>query len=109
MYSPAPFVASHPRAPGFHDVRCRATWTPAGAEPSLRRIVVGDYLDADSPCGTVTLGCGIEALLSDLRIDFVDYDHLVTVCELVSRQLAERPWATLRCPLGAARIELVPR
>lgn len=89
-------------------MRCRATWTPSGAGPSLRRVIVGDYLDADSPCGAVTLGCGIEAALSDLDIDFVDYDHLVTVCEMVSRQLAERPWAELKCPQGTALIELVP-
>ena len=59
--------------------------------------------------GAITLGCGIELALADLGIDFLDYEHLLTVCDLVDRQLAEQPWAELKCPQGTARIELVPR
>ena len=62
-----------------------------------------------SPSGAITLGCGIEQALADLGIDFLDYEHLLTVCDLVDHQLAEQPWAELKCPQGTARIELVPR
>lgn len=109
MYDTLPFTDPTPRVPGFHDVACRVVWTPrrpADARPSH---ITGDFLDADSPGGTVTLGCGIEEALSRLNIDFLDYDHLLAVCELVDRQLAVHPWAELRCPQGTARIELISR
>ncbi|MDT5172881.1 MAG: hypothetical protein QOG37_132 [Mycobacterium sp.] len=112
MYNPTPFVDPRPRVPGypgFHDVRCRVVWTPRVPKLARQRIIVGDYLDADSPSGAITLGCGIEQALADLGIDSLDYEHLLTVCDLVNHQLAEQPWAELKCPQGTARIELVPR
>lgn len=108
MYDTTPFTDADERAPGFHDVSCEVTWTPRN-DPAAARRVFGDFLDADSPGGTVTLGCGIEMGLHVLGIDFVDYDHLLTICELVNRQLAIQPRAELKCPEGTARIELVPR
>lgn len=109
MYDTRAFTDPAPRMPGFHDVACRVAWTPRNAEDARPRHIVGDFLDADSPCGAVTLGCGIEEALSRLNIDFLDYGHLLAVCELVDRQLAEHPWAELRCPQGTARIELISR
>lgn len=108
MYDTTPFIDPEERVPGFHDVTCDVRWTPRN-NPAGARTVSGDFLDADSPGGTVTLGCGIEYALHVLRIDFVLHDHLLTICEQVDRQLALRPWAELRCPEGTARIELVPR
>jgi hypothetical protein len=111
VYNPRLFVDPRPRLPGspeFHDVRCRVVWIPRHAKLPLQRVIVGDYLDADSRSGAITLGCGIEQALADLGID-LDYEHLLTVCDLVDQQLAEQPWAELKCPQGTARIELVPR
>jgi len=108
MYDSTPFIELDERAPGFHDVSCEVTWTPRN-DPAAARSVFGDFLDADSPGGAVTLGCGIEMGLHLLGIDFVDYDHLLAICELVNTQLAAQPWAELRCPQGTVRIELVPR
>lgn len=108
-YETRPFIAAEPRVPGFHDVRCRATWTPRGVEDPQVSRVLGDYLGADGPAGTVYLGDGIESALHDLGIDFVGYEHLVRIADLISRQLGTRPWAELRCPRGPARIDLVPR
>ncbi|MBS9533961.1 hypothetical protein KIH27_10235 [Mycobacterium sp. M1] len=108
-YQTRPFIAAEPRAPGFHDARCRVTWTPRNAQSPPAGRILGDYLDADGPAGTVFLGCGVESALHDLGIDFVTYEHLVPIADLVSRQFAERPWAELWCPQGTARIELVPR
>lgn len=107
MYTSTPFVDPLPRAPGFHDTRCRVTWAARGSDGPLT--IIGDYLDADSPGGAITLGCGIEMALAHLGIEFLDHGHLLAVCGLVDRQLAEHPWAALRCPQGTARIELVPR
>ncbi len=107
MYDSAPYIDPTPRVPGYHDAACVVVWRPAGKAAAPRRIV-GDFLDGDSPDGAVTLGCGIEEALSRLEID-LDYDHLLTVCDLVNRQLAQRPWAEVKCPQGSARISLVPR
>jgi hypothetical protein len=84
-------------------------WTPRDAQPPRQHIIVGDYLDADSPSGAITLGCGREQAFADLGIDSIDYEYLLTVCDLVDHQLAEQPWAEVKCPQGTARIELVPR
>jgi hypothetical protein len=111
VYNSKVFVDPRPRVPGypeFHDVRCRVAWIPHHAKLPRQRVIVGDYLDAESPSGAITLGCGIEQVLADLGID-LDYEHLLTVCDLVDQQLAEQPWAELKCPQGTARIELVPR
>jgi hypothetical protein len=108
MYDTTPFVEADERAPGFHDVSCEVTWTPRN-DPSDARSVFGDFLDADAPGGAVSLGCGIEMGLHALGIDFVDYDHLLVICNRVNRQLAVQPWAELTCPEGTARIVLVPR
>lgn len=108
MYDTRPFIATDERVPGFHDVACDVTWTPRN-HPTAARTVFGDFLDADSPDGSVTLGCGIELCMELLGIDFVDYDHIVGICDLVNRQLASQPWAELRCPQGTARVELSRR
>ena len=103
------FTDPTPRVPGFHDVQCRITWTPH-AEGAACITVSGDYLDAESPMGAVSLGCGIESALHDLGIsDLIDYDHLVTVADLVSAQLARQPRAEVNCRHGKAVLELVPR
>lgn len=108
MYDTTPFIDPEARVPGFHDVACDVTWTPRN-DPAAARAVFGDFLDADSPDGTVTLGCGIEYALHVLRIDIVDHDHLLSICEHIDRQLAVQPRAELRCPEGTAHIELIPR
>lgn len=109
VYDATPSIDPTPRVPGFHDVYCRLTWTPHDAAAPTTT-VTGAYLDAESPSGTVSLGCGIESALTDLGIaDLVDYDHLVPLADAVSNQLAGSPAAQIRCRLGTARVELVPR
>lgn len=107
-YDTAAFIDPTPRVPGFHDAWCRVTWTPRGGDPVT---VTGGYLDGDSPNGTVSLGCGIECAVDALGISdlLADSDHIVAVADLVSAQLAERPWATVKCPDGEAWLELVAR
>ena len=108
MYDTTPFIDLEERAPGFHDVSCKVTWTPRH-DPASARTVVGDYLDADAPGGVVTLGCGIEMCLFELEVGRLDLEHLLAICRLVDQQLARQPWAELTCPEGTARIDLVPR
>lgn len=83
-------------------LRARVTWTPHGGDTTT---AIGDYVDGMG--GTASLGCGIEELLDDLRLpQFEDTEHYLAVCDLVNRQLAQRPWAVLVCPEGVARLEL---
>lgn len=83
-------------------LRTRVTWTPHGGDTISTR---GDYVDGMGD--TASLGCGIEELLDDLGLpQLEDTEHYLTVCDLVSRQLAQRPWAVLVCPEGMARLEL---
>jgi hypothetical protein len=106
-YDTTSYIDPAERVPGFHDAHCRVTWTPHKGE--FAHTVIGDYLDGDSLSGTVTLGCGIEQLLDDIGIaDLLDADHVLAVCDLVNRQLADRPWAQVKCAQGTARIELAP-
>jgi hypothetical protein len=108
-YATAAYIDPEPRCPGFHDAICRVTWTPSDP-PSAPRSVDGAYLDANGPDEPIFLGCGIEGALHDLGISaLIEYEHLVDVADLVSRQLAERPWAEVKCAAGVARVELVPR
>lgn len=108
MYDTRPYIDPRPRVPGFHDVRCRIEWFPRTKGVS-RRQAVGDYLDADSPDGTVTLGCGIEQAIADLDAAYLNHDHVLAVCDAVDRQLAEHPWAELVCREGVVRLVLTPR
>jgi hypothetical protein len=110
MPYPTPtYIDPEPRCPGFHDAHCEVTWTPHDPAGTPRRIS-GAYLDAPSAGGQISLGCGIEEALHDLGIsELIEYEHLVDVADLVSRQLAEHPWAEVKCAAGVARVELVPR
>ena len=105
-YNTSLFIDPEPRVPGFHDAHCRVTWTPRDGEPVT---AVGAYLNGDSPTGTITLGCGIEVLMSDLGLDpnISDAEHFAIAIP-VNRQLSEHPWAEIQCPEGKARIDLVP-
>ncbi|PIB73793.1 hypothetical protein [Mycolicibacterium brumae] len=109
-YDTSCYIDPDPRMPGFHDVGCRIRWIPrTDGRPELR-VAEGDFLDGDSRDGAITLGCGIEEAAHQLGIDFLhEIDHLLDICELVDRQLAEHPWAMLKCPQGTAVIELLPR
>lgn len=108
-YETAPFICPTARAPGFHDVLARITWTPReGASVT----VTGEYLDADGPAGLITLGCGIDGAAADLGLDGWVFsrgdDYLELLCELVDKQLERGPSARLCCPEGVLGIELVP-
>lgn len=108
-YNTAAFIDPIPRAPGWHDAYGHISWHPRGGEPVA---TTGAYLDAHSPDGPVSLGCGIETAAEDVgMLDWLEDapDGEVTgLCELVDAQLAERPWAEVVCPLGKVRIGLVP-
>lgn len=107
MYDSSMSIDPAPRMPGFHDAYCRVTWTP-NVGPAPAKVIVGPYLDAESPSDAPTLGCGIEEALHDLGLsDMVDYEHLVPLADAVSRQLATAPQAEIRCQHGTARVELV--
>lgn len=83
-------------------LRTRVTWAPREGDTTS---VHGDYVDGMG--GTASLGCGIEELLDDLGLpQFTDEQKYLAVCDLVTRQLAQRPWAVLVCPEGVARLEL---
>jgi len=101
-YDNRPYIAPVPRIPGWHDVTVKVTWTPRGGEPVVAK---GEFLDANDPAGPVFMGCGIEGLIEELELWPIVGDHLVVICDLVDRQLAERPWAEIRCPQGQARLD----
>ncbi len=106
-YDTTPYIDPAYRVPGFHDAYCRIRWEPADGGPEV--VVAGGYLDGSAPDGAVSLGCGIEQAVSDLGISDLldDVDHIVAVADLVTRQLAGRPWARLTCPQGTATIDLL--
>ena len=108
-YRTTPFIDPVPRCPGWHDAQCRIAWHPRDGEPV---VVVGAYLDAHSPAGPVSLGCGIETAAEAVgMLDWLEEapgEELTALCDLVSAQLAEQPWAEVICPLGRLRVELVP-
>ncbi|BBY30893.1 hypothetical protein [Mycolicibacterium sediminis] len=106
MYDTRPFIDPQPRVPGFHDVGCHVEWLPR-ARGARRRSAVGDYLDADSADGRITLGCGIEQAATDLDVAFPA--HVLRMCDAVDEQLAQHPWAELTCREGVLRIVLRSR
>lgn len=84
-------------------LRTRVTWTPTTGDVVT---AIGDYVDGMGD--TASLGCGIEELLDDLGLpQFEDTEKYLAVCDLINRQLAQRPWVVLVCPEGSARLELV--
>lgn len=98
------YITATPREAGWHDVSVSATWTPRVGSAIT---VTGGYLDANSPNGTVFLGCGVEELASDLgMLDAVD-GHELAICELVNAQLLRQPWAVVTCAFGTLRLELL--
>lgn len=107
-YDTKPYICPEPRFAGWHDAACRVTWTPTDGDPVT---VIGDYLDGDGPAGPITLGCGIEAAVTDLGLEDLvfsrDEDYAVSIAEAVDHQLARRTWALLACPEGTLRVELV--
>lgn len=103
-YDTRAYIAPEPRIPGWYDVAVTVTWTPRGGEPVQ---VQGKFLDANDPAGPVFVGCGIEGLIEQLDLWRVVDDHLLMICDLVDRQLAERPWAEIKCPQGQAILELI--
>lgn len=85
-----------------------ASRRPPNATGARSVTIVGDYLDAESPTGTVSLGCGIESAQHDLGIsDLVDHKHLVAIADLVSAQLPRQPTAEVTCTEGKAVLQLV--
>lgn len=97
-YDLTPYVAD----PTERWLRARVTWTPHGGDTTTAS---GDYVDGMGD--TASLGCGIEELLDDLGLpQFADERKYLAVCDLVNRQLAQRPWAVLACPEGSVRLEL---
>lgn len=83
----------------------RVTWTPRGGGDTVT--AENDYVDGRD--GTAHLGCGIESVLPDLGLPHFDSsEKYLSVCDLVNKQLLQRPWAVLTCPEGTARIELIP-
>lgn len=86
-------------------LRTRISWTPSDGGEAVT--ATSDYVNGGGGL-EANLCCGLEAALADLGLpQFEDTAHYVRVCDLVDRQLAQRPWAVLVCPQGTARLELV--
>lgn len=106
-YDTRPYIVREPRREGWHDVHARVVWTPLWGHPL---VVTGAYLDANSPNGAIFMACGIEDIADQLGMTYAiaDDEHTIAICELVTVQLEQHPWAELLCPQGHLRIELVP-
>ena len=90
--------------PDTEGIHCRVTVTlPDGTT----RTVTGDYLDLE---GYPVLRCGIEEAAQQLGLVHLldDTTRYTAVCQTVTRQLAWRPFAVLRCPELSIRINLIP-
>lgn len=107
-YDTRPFIDPVERAPGYHEVRCRVTWTPREGDPVA---ITGEYLDGDGVGGMITLGCGIDGAATDLGVESLVLpcgdDYLMRLCELVDRQLEREPHARLVCPEGTLDIAVL--
>lgn len=82
----------------------RVTWTPREGDTTS---AIGDYVDGAGD--VASLGCGIEEAADALGLlaELENTEKYLTICDLINRQLAQRPWAVLVCPEGTARLELV--
>lgn len=107
-YDTAAFIDPIPRRAGWHDVHAAVTWTPLWGHPVT---IEGAFLDASSPNGSIFMGCGIETMTEELGLTYSldDPEHVIAICELVTVELEQHPWAELLCPEGHLRIELVPQ
>ncbi|SIF35974.1 hypothetical protein [Mycobacteroides abscessus] len=99
-YDLTPYIAD----PTERWLRTRVTWTPREGDTTS---AIGDYVDGMG--GTASLGCGIEEAADAIGLlaELEDTEKYLVVCDLINRQLAQRPWAVLVCPEGTARLELV--
>lgn len=104
-YPTAAYIDPTPRRAGWHDVHVKVTWTSLHGG---QRVIEGAFLDASSPDGPVFLACGIEDIAAALGLTYAiaDPEHTIAVCELVTVQLEQHPYAELVCPEGQLRIEL---
>lgn len=59
--------------------------------------------------GEVQLLCGIGEAACNLDLPEIldDEEYVLMICELVDKQLVERPEATLVCPAGTLHIKLI--
>lgn len=80
---------------------CCVTVTTVGGET---RTATADYLwNSHTPM----VGCGLEGVLKDLRLPWLDDDGYCAAAEVIERQLMREPHAAVTIPSGELRIELV--
>ncbi|WP_100482287.1 hypothetical protein [Mycobacteroides abscessus] len=88
------------------NVWCRATWTWRATGETVT--VTEDYLNLEG--GKPVLCCGIYDAAAALDLPdawFEDDRFVLAVSAKVDRQLALRPCAEVRCPVGTLTVELV--